>query len=105
MEELWTRARENGLTLGEYLKQNFSNTGLDRLQKKVNTELKHREGMIGDFRSSYERPAAMEFGAMDGRGLDALQDEIQANLARKRAELRRLTGEHVMGSTYEKVTA
>ena len=86
-DEITSSARVSGLSLSEYLKENFDTEGLDDIQTVVNKGLSDNRSKIDTFRNSANiTRTPFEVAGLNSEGLDLLQADISEKLATKREE-------------------
>lgn len=89
---IFDSAREQGMTLAEYLASNFNADGLNHLQDNLKEEISLRKPLIDGFRSTYDRSdSGFAPSSANAAELDRMQAELQNKLAAKKEELKAMT--------------
>lgn len=79
-------ARGHGLTITQYLCQNYTREELDRIQIQVKLEMDARQVAIDRFKGSTAHHAThVDLGHLDREELDAMQERVMLELSRKKA--------------------
>ena len=85
-------ARERGLTIAEYLRQNYTREELDNLQSCVRIEMTTRQVAIDGFNgNSPHRRIHIDFNGLSKEELDAMHEGVRMELSKKRERARMLT--------------
>ena len=86
MNEISLSAKENGMSLTEYLRA-YDSAGLDNIQSIINQGLSDNQKNIDDFRQNNNiRREKVDFTGMDNLSLDLMQADVTGKLNTIRAD-------------------
>ena len=87
MKQISEGASAEGMTMSEYLRENYNSKGLDDVQTVVNKGLSDNQGKIDEFRQSNNiRRDNIDFTGMDSLSLDLMQADVNAKMDAARAD-------------------
>ncbi len=86
MNEISLSAKENGMSLTEYLRT-YDSTGLDNIQSIIKQGLSDNQKSINQFRQNNNvKREQIDSTGMDNLSLDLMQADVNANLDSARAD-------------------
>lgn len=92
-DEIFAAADRQGLSLAEYLKHNYSDQGLDKLETRIKKQMNSLNSDISDFMEGIELPEIDKNLVSAGETkLEVMQSRLMTELHAKQAEFDNMLG-------------
>jgi len=101
-DEIFAAADRQGLGLVEYLKHNYSNQRMDKLEKSIKNQLASLNSEISDFMQGIELPQIEKnLESVEETKLDVMQSRLITELHVKQAEFDHMLSSEIISAPIE----